>query len=482
MDVTEAAAAAAAWERRLRANPAFELVLFDRLPAPQRQALAGLARDPEHYGVLRPRRGSGLGLKSIDRETALLFLTLVRPGPLPGYVRSRLGDAGAALALARLVADGVLELEREPGHYVSGAAAMAAFGAAGAVGAAAGAELGGCPGSAAGADATTGAGAAGGLGATARVAWAAPAGGRLAELSRAALRYGEELARTLPEGEALRLSFRLYGFHRLPLTPRWRRRLPDAAAVRRFLGVAAGGPWRGRLERHWREQTAGPEAPWLRWQPVAAVAAAPARPESAATYKLYVSPAPEALPECFGPFLDALAAVGPPVFKVGAGAGGLLRPDKIVVYFASFERLAEAAAAVGERLAVTVPHGVPFSSEIAGGGLLSWGVDPPAAGRWGLAAADGRMSWRLWLTHRLARALIAGTAAAGTAAGIAAGLAAGTAGEAAGAAVAAVEPLEPLEYLEPWRFAVERLRLEGIDTDSWTPGGSLWRQGESVWP
>jgi hypothetical protein len=35
--------------------------------------------------------------------------------------------------------------------------------------------------------------------------------------------------------------------------------------------------------------------------------------------------------------------------------------------------------------------------------------------------------------------------------------------------------------MEPWRFAVERLRLEGIDTDSWTPGGSLWRrQGDGA--
>jgi hypothetical protein len=92
---------------------------------------------------------------------------------------------------------------------------------------------------------------------------------------------------------------------------------------------------------------------------------------------------------------------------------------------------------------------VPFTAEIAGGGLLSWGVDPPPAVGLGPAAGEGRMSWRLWLTHRLARALIAAVAAA--------------------------------EAMEPWRFAIERLRLEGIDTDSWTPGGGLWRRGESGW-
>jgi hypothetical protein len=426
-------------ELPLRANPAFRLVLFDRLPAGQRRQLAELARDPEHYGVLRPRRGSGLGLKAVDRETALLFLTLGRPAPLPAYVRSRLGEAGAALALARLVADGVLEIERGPEGFVSGAAAMPLFAAP------------------------------------------AAAGGRLAELSRAALRHGQELARTLREPDALHLSLRLYGYNRLPVTPRWRRTLPDAAAVRRYLGVAAGGRWQPLLERHWREPPAAGDEPWLRWRPAVAAAGARSGATQAAsaagaaggagaagapTYKLYVSPAPEALPEAFGAVLDGLAAVGPPGFKVGAGAGGLLRPDKIVAYFETFERLAAAAGALTEHLAGVAAHGVPFTSEIAGGGLLSWGVDPPPAAGLGLLGSDGRMSWRLWLTNRLARALIAGVAAAGDAG------AAGAAGV-AGARDAAAEGT-----MEPWRFAVERLRLEGIDTDSWTPGGSLWRRQE----
>ena len=415
-------------ELPLRANPAFRLVLFDRLPAGQRRQLAGLARDPEHYGVLRPRRGTGLGLKAIDRETALLFLTLARPAPLPSYVRSRLGDAGAAVALARLVADGVLEIERGPAGFVSGAAAMSLFAAP------------------------------------------AAAGGRLAELSLAALRHGQELARTLREPEPLHLSLRLYGYNRLPMTPRWRRTLPDATAVRRHLGIAAGGRWQPLLERHWRELPPGGDEHWLRWRPAAGAsspvgAPIPATaPRDAPTYKLYVSPAPGALPEAFGAVLDGLAAAGAPGFKVGAGAGGLLRPDKIVAYFETFERLAAAAGALTERLAGVAPHGVPFTSEIAGGGQLSWGVDPPPAAGFGPLGGDGRMSWRLWLTNRLARALIAAVAASSPVPLLQGSGAADLAGAAAA------------ETMEPWRFAVERLRLEGIDTGSWTPGGSLWRR------
>jgi len=329
------------------------------------------------------------------------------------------------------VADGVLEIERGPAGFVSGAAAMSLFAAP------------------------------------------AAAGGRLAELSLAALRHGQELARTLREPEPLHLSLRLYGYNRLPMTPRWRRALLDATAVRRHLGIAAGGRWLPLLERHWRELPAGADEPWLRWRPGPASVPSPAVPAAvsrdAPTYKLYVSPVPGELPEAFGAVLDGLAAVGAPGFKVGAGAGGLLRPDKIVAYFETFEHLAAAAGALTERLAGVAPHGVPFTSEIAGGGQLSWGVDPPAAAGFWPLGGDSRMSWRLWLTNRLARALIAAVAAPAAAPPLPGAAAAALAGAAAG------------ETMEPWRFAVERLRLEGIDTGSWTPGGSLWRrQGDGA--
>jgi hypothetical protein len=367
----------APFERSLRANPAFELVLFDRLPEGERRLLAGLARDPDHYGVLRPRGGSGLGMKAIDRETALLFLTLGRPGPLPRYVRSRLGDEAALAAVGRLVADGVLEIELEAGRFHSGAAAMPALVAAVASIAAAGSV---------------------GLSAAALPAApeeqadpvAAAVAGRLTELSFAALRYGQELARTRPAAQALWLSLRLYGYHRRPLTPRWRRALPSTEAVRGYLRIDPGGAWHGLLQRYWREQeqaapagaargagsaetssaetSEGPQAPeapatpqapeaarapqeaWLQWRP-RRERAVKAGPGPNAHYKLYVSPATDALPESFGRVLDGLAAAGAPHFKVGATAGGLLRPDKVVAYFDSFEGLAEAAAAVGERLA-----------------------------------------------------------------------------------------------------------------------------------
>jgi hypothetical protein len=29
--------------------------------------------------------------------------------------------------------------------------------------------------------------------------------------------------------------------------------------------------------------------------------------------------------------------------------------------------------------------------------------------------------------------------------------------------------------LPPWRFAVERLRREGVDVDRWTPSAAIWQ-------
>lgn len=383
--------------RAFRANPAFELVLFDRLDPRERETLAELRKDPDFYGILRPRPGEtaslALGVKSVDRETALLFLTLREPGLLPSYMQAMLGD-GARRVVARLVADAILEVEEE-GRFISGAPALALFG-----------------------ERRSGSG----------------AGGRLADISLAALRYAQDLA----EDDPLSLSFRLYGYNRRPLTPAWKRLLPKGESVLAWLGIGSGGPGGPRrqlLDRSWERTGGGSAEWWLSWR---------SRQDgdltgSGATWKLYISPMPEALPGSFGDILEALAAGRAAQFKVGADALGILRADKIVSYFPSFERLAAAAEALEARLSGIPAQGVPFTSEIGGAGLLSWGVDPP---REESAFGSGE-SWRLWLTHRLARALVSARSVEGS---------------------------------EPWQFALDRVRLEGVDTDTWTPGALLWKR------
>ncbi len=382
-----------------RANPRYELILFDRLSEDQKQLLGDLQKEAEFYGILRPREASGLSIKSVDRDTALLFLSLQEPGGLPGYVL-RMYGAGSNAAITQLVLDSVLEVDGGEG-FRTGAGAW-------------------------------------GLVSTGEEP---PEGdGMIARLSLEALRYGQEL----PITDIQQLSARLYFYNRAPLSPRWKKELPGREAVLRYLGIDGGGANRRALEEHWCEVKPAPpyDSGWLYWQrrhPRVATA------RGRHGHKLYVSPVCESLPAALPAVIEALSRSSATQFKMGSDAGGLLRPDKIVAYFGTLEEVMEAAHWLAERLRGCPAQGVPFTGQITGDGLMSRGADPPAEEQpldW-----MQRESWRLWVTNRLATALLAARVAEGA-------------------------------VVEPWRFALQRIRLEGVDTENWTPSDRLWRQEE----
>ena len=180
---------------QFRANPDYELVLFDRLPEEQKELLKGLENERDFYGVLRPREAAGLGVKSVDRDTALLFLSLQQPGPLPAYV-VRMNGSQANRAMAELVLSDVLQVAVD-GTFASSAGAWNLICAEEPLSA---------------------------------------EGGTIARLSLAALKY----AQALQLNDVQRLSARLYFYNRAPLSPRWRRQLPNPEAVRCYLGIEDG--------------------------------------------------------------------------------------------------------------------------------------------------------------------------------------------------------------------------------------------------
>lgn len=379
---------------RLRANPANELVSFERLTDAEAALLSDAVGAAGAYGVLRSRDGHP-PYRSVDEDTALLLYTLATPGPLPTYARAKLG-ASASRALADLVLAGVLEVEHE-GRFVSGPAAHAACFVAG--------------------DGD------------------APAAGRTAELSREAVRHGQHLAL----GDADRLALRLYLYNRAPLTPAWQERLPGPEAVLAHLG-AGDAPLRTRLDRRWALTTSDAWLSWTTRRP------ANGTPRDDRTHKLYLSPTLDALPQVFAAWVEAADALRAFSFKLGRDAQGLLRPDKFVAYFTRFDDLAEAARALEGPLAGCPAQGVPFTAGITPDGLLSWGVDPPAA------AVEERESWRLWVAGCLARALVE----------------------------AAREP-DGTRRPEAWRYALDRVRLEGVDPDTWRPSDTLWATWLREW-
>ena len=69
--------------RRFRANPIFRLFRHTELAPEHQETFAGLAEDPDQFGVLVPASHAGLGVLAVDQDTARLFSGLKRPGPLP---------------------------------------------------------------------------------------------------------------------------------------------------------------------------------------------------------------------------------------------------------------------------------------------------------------------------------------------------------------------------------------------------------------
>jgi hypothetical protein len=374
-----------------RANPEYRLVLFDRLPAEEQASLRGLTKDADFYGVLMPREGSPRTTKSVCTDTALLLLTLDRPGRLPAYVRVTLGEK-ANQAIAELVLDGVLEIARD-GRFVCGSEAY---------------------------DLIYG------------ERQATEARGTLPRLARSALEY----AQALDIEDSVRLSARLYFYNRVPLTAAWKRRFPGPDAVMTYLGIESGGASQRALESRWAQMKVSPPFDgWSQWE---------SRDDRAAArdvrqgYKLYVSPRPDFVRDAFQAVVGVLADTPAHHFKIGKDAAGMLRPDKIVIYFWDFDGLQETAKRIAAQLPRCPAQGVPFTAGIVDDGLLSWGIDPPPEKD--ALAWQERESWRLWITNRLATALLS-----------------------------AKHAQQRGDGPEPWWFALERLRLEKVDTETWAP-------------
>ena len=376
-----------------RSNPAYELVVTDRLSGAEREHLTILEPDADLYGLLRPSQDSDLELRAASRDTALLFLTLTTPGRLPAFVEQLAADS-LETTISRLVIDGVLELEHHD-EFVSGDAAHELL-----------------------------------LEPAANAATA-----QTIKLSHAALRYGQ----SLPGLPAETLALRLYLFGRRPLTAALRRRLPNEDSVTEALGLATGGRARELLGKAWIEDPRGDGAvPWrmLRHR------GAGRNLEQLSGAKLYVSPHPEQVGESIEAVADVLGdCAGVIGFKVARDVGGLCRPDKLVCYFARLDDLQQSVGVLLPRLEGIAAHGVPFTAPIDAEGLLSWGLDPPSDPS--QPSTSPGESWRLRVV-RLAAELL----------------------------VAARETRSRTR--EPWELALDRLRLAGIDPDTWVPSAQVW--------
>jgi hypothetical protein len=385
-----------------RANPAYSLVLFDRLPEALQEQLKAMLEDEEFYGVIQSNNGNNPVTKAVDQETALLFLTLQDAGPIPEYVRRKF-DRDCNQAIAELVLEGILEMT------VNGSQEFASGGAA--------------------------------------HSWlfrekdqSFESQNRLVQLSYNALNYGQQL----PQVNASDLAMRLYRYNTIPLSPSWRDRWDNWESTAKLLRIHEIGPLSATIERHWRSSTpADEETGWLSWHKTDQSRSP--RTQTRLPYKLYISPMPAALPDVWPVILDQMTHSEVASFKIGNDLSGLLRPDKIVAYLPDFASVAAAAKGLQAALKDCPAQGVPFSAPIDDQGLLSWGMDPNK--KQSAFDSQGSESWRAWITKQLAGAL--------------------------------VEAREGAAGIEPRQFALDRLRLQGIDTETWVPKQSMWQNAGS---
>lgn len=334
--------------------------------------------EPEAWSAsLIPTGNDWRRIQLVSREAAELFASLTRPARLPEHVAPEVG--------ARFVLDGILELETAAG-YRSGPEAYPEF-------------FPGTP--------------------------PEPAGA-LARLSLAALRCAAALGSTDPQ----LLGKCLYRYNTRPLSPLWRRRFPDAESVARLFQQHRGI----RSETAWTTFLAAPEGgvTWRAWE----LPDAPRPAPGGATWKLYISPVPGALGEATRAVLALAGSRAAPFsLKAGHDLPTLLRSEKLVVYFRTREQLFEAAERLRSALGGMEAQGVPFTSELFGHGLASWGIDPGNAEE--PPGPLRQASWRKWVTARLGAALASATAAGCSA--------------------------------PAWLYAIDRVRLDGVTPETWTP-------------
>jgi len=334
--------------RRFRSGAAYRLVEWCDLEQHEKELLSGLYDESEVYGIFRPVVSrADLTIKVAYREIALIYLHLTHPRGLPHY----LFMSSQEKAVIQLVLDGVLEIESE-GGFLSGAASVPAL-----------------------------------LGDT-----LAPISGvpnYLSRLSTRAINYGLRLRNQDPRS----LANRLYTFNTVPWDARKKMAFLSEQSVREFLFSAATTSTKRLLLELWTEEPLTEQSYWISWSKKKA------NHEPAAdkpTYKIYVSPVMRDLPVVFEQVARILSGEETISMKAGLRIEGLLRPDKMVAYFANWESLASAATRLSKALNGYSAQGVIFTAQLGESGLLSWGVDPPVtqlvnaveAGSWRYSVAD----------------------------------------------------------------------------------------------
>ncbi|MDM5223541.1 hypothetical protein QUF86_22985 [Peribacillus sp. NJ11] len=340
-----------------RSNPNYGIAMLEQLPSQIKQGFPHLENDENHYAILYPLYSLQLDIKSICKNTALLFYSLQQPSILPSSLKLMFGD-NFLESIAKMVLDGILEIKTN-GSFISGTAAYPLL---------------------------------------FESIFEGKMDSLIPRLSVEALKYAD----SLDGADFKTLIARMYFYNRIPNSPEWEKMYPSSESIFKTVGLDSRESFQSLFDQKWSyHKQSSIQSGWLSFS---AKEKHTSQTENPSKFKLYISPFPKPhlIREVFQATADVLGDMNVQNFKIGQDVIGLLRPDKMVAYFSNFEDCEEAALRIRQKIDGTPAHGVPFTADFSNDGLLSWGMDPPPTN----SLPWGRFSWRLWIVTQLTNFLL----------------------------------------------------------------------------
>lgn len=335
----------------LKRSALFSFVPFSKLPGLTQDALTELVYEGSLVGLLVPAPKTGLPVKAIEAGVAAELASM---GSARAYPMKEISET-----LLELLATGAVEMLIDSRTW-SGGAALRHLG---------------------------------------HIRASKPdSNGNIQKISLAAIEHSAQV----PLNDIARLSARLYFYNRSPITGDNR----QVSIQRHTFSILK--EWKRAARLEYEQKTQALKEGWHLF----CLRRAPEKSRTNTHFKLYVSPALDHLPEVLSTTLRIVSEMHVQAFKIGANLEGLLRPDKLILYFSTFEELKRIAARLEDEIDGAKEHGVPFSATIDASGILSWGQDPPS--NWQPLSWTDKQSWRVWITNRIASSLLLSRATAPT--------------------------------------------------------------------
>ncbi len=388
------------FDKIFRLNPLYSITPFEDLTDEQKKRFQHLVSNKALYGFVHAPREAKLTVKAVNRDLADFLRQFSRPIRLRDAFQKF--DRGTKEErrkyIIRLVLDSVLQVLAD-GEFISGVEAVNRV-----------------------------------LTSSKNLAYSGDKRAYIQTISERGIHLAFNSALTTPQD----LATYLYNLNCIPINRRWKRHLPDSKALAAYLHLRDDGTWQGmpnsirsrqiRLDEKGEPDTF--DLYWRSWD-----FKKRKHPKDKPSYKVYFSPLPQDLPRVFQIVRGAVAESGAHFMKIGRHLAGILRPDKLLVYFSEYKQAFDFASLMSEQLISLDPQGVPFSFQVnPKNPIVSMGVDPPHK-------IGESYSWRLYITTKLALA-IQGARRDGT--------------------------KNPLEYIHAY------MQLIGVDSLRWRPLSDDW--------